>query len=505
MVAGHLRKQNGYFQMILSYKDSTGKRRTKSISTGLPIKGNQKRAEAMLLEARKNFNPEDAMTDKNTLFSKFLEKWLKDNLKSIDTETYALYSYNVKMFLIPYFEKSEVRICDLKTSDIECYYNYEKSDHHASKTVILQLHEIIRIALDYAVELEWIDTTPAKDINPATDEVAILFTDFMLEWLEMMKSCVEETTFASYTSMVKKRIVPYFLEKRYTLNEMEENPKYIQEYYQYELNLGLSANTVIHRHANIRKALQYAFQIGLIKSNPADRIERPKKEKYVASYYNTEELDTLFKVSKDDPMELAIILAAFYGLRRSEVVGLKWNAINFERKTITIRYTVTEANLNDGRGNVIIEKERTKSKTSRRTLPLVKPFEDLLIKMYLEQKKNRKLCGDCYCTDYLDFIYVNEIGERVKPGYLTQHFPLLLKKHNLRKIRFHDLRHSCASLLYANGVSLKQIQEWLGHSDISTTSNIYTHLDYSSKVSSANAILSVFPSKTPSEQQKAVG
>ena len=168
------------------------------------------------------------MTDKNTLFSKFLEKWLKDNLKRIDTETYALYSYNVKMFLIQYFEKSEVRICDLKTSDIECYYNYEKSDHHASKTVILQLHEIIRIAIDYAVELEWIDTNPAKDINPATDEVAILFTDFMLEWLEMMKSCVEETTFASYTSMVKKRIVPYFLEKRYTLNEMEENPKYIQ-------------------------------------------------------------------------------------------------------------------------------------------------------------------------------------------------------------------------------------------------------------------------------------
>ena len=234
-------------------------------------------------------------------------------------------------------------------------------------------------------------------------------------------------------------------------------------------------------------------------------MERPKKNKFVASYYNKEELDTLFKVSKGDPMELAIILAAFYGLRRSEVVGLKWSAIDFERKTITIKYTVIEVNLNDGRGNVLIEKERTKSKTSRRTLPLVKPFEDLLIKMYREQKQNRRLCGDCYCTDYLDFIYVNEIGERIKPGYLTQHFPLLLKKYNLRKIRFHDLRHSCASLLYANGVSLKQIQEWLGHSDISTTSNIYTHLDYSSKVSSANAILSVFPSQTAAEIEKAVG
>ena len=443
MVAGHLRKQNGYFQMILSYKDSTGKRRTKSISTGLPVKGNQKRAEAMLLETRKNFTPEDAMTDKELPFDKFLDKWLKDhlNLKTLEAETYALYSYNVRMYLTPYFQKKTIRICDLRTTDIESYYNYERTEHHASKVVILQLHEITKISLDYAVTLGWIEDNPADSINPATNEVSILFTDFMLEWLEMMKQCVEETTMASYTCSVKKRIVPYFLEKRYTLTEIEENPKYIQDYYQSELDKGLSANTVIHRHANIRKALQYAFQIGLIKSNPADRVERPKKNKFVASYYNKEELDTLFKVSKGDPMELAIILAAFYGLRRSEVIGLKWSAIDFERKTITIKYTVTEVNLNDGRGNVLIEKERTKSKTSRRTLPLVKPFEDLLIKMYREQKQNRRLCGDCYCTDYLDFIYVNEIGERIKPGYLTQHFPLLLKKHNLRKIRFHDLRH----------------------------------------------------------------
>ena len=83
----------------------------------------------------------------------------------------------------------------------------------------------------------------------------------------------------------------------------------------------------------------------------------------------------------------------------------------------------------------------------------------------------------------------------MKPNFITQHFDILLSKHNLKKIRFHDLRHSCASLLYANGVSLKEIQEWLGHSDISTTSNIYTHLDFTSKVSSANAILPSFPDR----------
>lgn len=102
---------------------------------------------------------------------------------------------------------------------------------------------------------------------------------------------------------------------------------------------------------------------------------------------------------------------------------------------------------------------------------------------------------DYYCNDFREYIYINEIGELIKPGYITQHFPLVLKKNGLRKIRFHDLRHSCASLLYANGVSLKEIQEWLGHSDISTTSNIYTHLDFSSKIASANAIISVFPTE----------
>lgn len=114
--------------------------------------------------------------------------------------------------------------------------------------------------------------------------------------------------------------------------------------------------------------------------------------------------------------------------------------------------------------------------------------------MFIYQE-NQRLCGKSYCKQYKDYIYLNELGERIKPGYLTQAFPAFLEKHGMRRIRFHDLRHSCASLLYANGVALKDIQEWLGHSDISTTSNIYTHLDYNSKVASANAIMGFFPSE----------
>ena len=139
---------------------------------------------------------------------------------------------------------------------------------------------------------------------------------------------------------------------------------------------------------------------------------------------------------------------------------------------------------------------KTKTKSSCRTLPLIPACEQMLNKMKKEQEQNRKVCGRSYCTDYLDYIYVDPMGKRIRPDFLSQHFPDFLVAHQMKRIRFHDLRHSCASLLYANGVSLKEIQEWLGHSDISTTSNIYTHLDFSSKVSSANAIVNIFPENT---------
>ena len=404
MVAGHLREKRGYFHIVLSYTDENGKRQTPSKTTGLPVKGNKKRAEAMLMEARQ---------------SKELE--------------------------------------------------------------LKKLRETKR---------EKEDVTPQ---NPnQQDKSKISFTKFMLDWLEMMKPNLDETSYASYCFCIKRKIVVYFDKFFPGLALCDLSPKHIQDYYTYEMKeCGVSANTVIHRHANIHKALKYAVQIGLIDGNSSDRIERPKKEKFVGSIYKQEELEHLFEVVKGDPIELAVILGAFYGLRRSEVVGLKWDAIDFKQKTITIRHTVTQVTL-DGKRK-IIQKDRTKTKSSYRSLPLIPPFEELLYRLKAKQEVNRKMCGKGYCNDFKEYIYVNEIGELIKPGYVTQHFPLVLKKNGLRKIRFHDLRHSCTSLLYANGVSLKEIQELLGHSYISTTLNIYTHLDFSSKIDSANAIISVFP------------
>lgn len=188
-------------------------------------------------------------------------------------------------------------------------------------------------------------------------------------------------------------------------------------------------------------------------------------------------------------LELGVILAAFYGLRRSEFVGLKWSAIDLIHRTITIKHTVTTGSLNGK--YITIEKDRTKNKPSRRTLPLVDTFYDLLIRLKQRQDINQRQFKESYCRDYLDYIYVDELGDRIKPNYISQNFNLTLKKLRMPHIRFHDLRHSCASLLLSKGVSMKEVQEWLGHSDYSTTANIYSHLEYSTKIASADKMSEV--------------
>ena len=131
----------------------------------------------------------------------------------------------------------------------------------------------------------------------------------------------------------------------------------------------------------------------------------------------------------------------------------------------------------------LLYKDRTKNMSSCRSMPLVPQYRELLLKLKEQQKQNRKLCGNSYIDS--DYICVNPMGGLYTPNYITQHFSLLLKKHNLRHIRFHDLRHTCASLLLKNGISMREIQEWLGHSNFTTTAGTYAHLETSAKDASA--------------------
>ena len=377
MVAGHLQEKKGYFYMVLSYPDETGKRKTKWLPTGLTVKGNKKKAEKMLMETRQTFVP-------------------------------------------------------------EC--------------------------------------------KPIQEDM--LFSDFLLQWLEIAKSTIAVTTYASNAGMTKSIITPYFKERKITLGNLKATD--IQLFYMEQLKR-VKASSVIHYHAVIHRALKYAVKIELIEVNPADKVERPKADKFIGSFYDSAEMEKLFEAAKGTRLEIPIFLGAFYGLRRSEVLGLKWSAIDFQNNTITIKHTVTSCNI-DGK-HVQIAQDTTKTKSSMRTLPLVPVFKEKLLTLKEKQKEYRRVCGKCYNKDYLEYICVDEMGTLISPHYLTASFPKLLEKNNLRHIRFHDLRHSCASLLLANGVAMKQIQEWLGHSDFSTTANVYAHLDYNSKLSSADAMV----------------
>ena len=312
---------------------------------------------------------------------------------------------------------------------------------------------------------------------PKPNEADALFADYVRSWLKMIKSTVSTATHHSYRNMVNARIDPYFRALGVTLGEL--TPTHLQDFYQKILDDGCKTNTVIHYHAVLHRALLNAVKKDIIARNPADRVDKPKKNHFEPGHYSEEEMRLLFAAAKGDPLETPITLAAYYGLRRSEVLGLKWDAVDFKGKTISVRHKVIETT--EGGKCLIRGEDVLKTKSSVRTLPLLPVIEDLLLRQKAQQETYRTLFRSSYCTDYLDYVCVDQMGVLIRPNFVTEHFTYLLEKYGLRKIRFHDLRHTAASLLLANGVSMKQIQIWLGHATFSTTADISAHLDVSAQ------------------------
>lgn len=198
-------------------------------------------------------------------------------------------------------------------------------------------------------------------------------------------------------------------------------------------------------------------------------------------------METLFEVAKGSIIELHILLASYYGLRRSEVSGLKWSAIDFVNHTITVANTVTHCSL--GGEYKLVKKKRTKNTTSYRTFPLNDKIEQLLLDEKRKQEQNKKSFGNAY-KNKEDYVLVDTEGNLILPDRVTKTFRKLMKvnKDKLRKIRFHDLRHSTASLLLSEGCNMKEIQDYLGHSSWNCTANIYSHLESSTKQKSVDTI-----------------
>ena len=322
---------------------------------------------------------------------------------------------------------------------------------------------------------------PPKEVGDLSSDM--LFADYLLEWLEIAKGRLAVATYSSYAAMIKKPVGPYFRQRNLTLRELEA--RHLQMFYS-EMLRKVKPNTVIHYHAIIHSALKYAVKTDMLVQNVADKVDRPKENSFQPVFLSAEEMQKMFKALRGTKLELPVLVAAFYGFRRGEVLGLKWDAIDFERGTISVIRTVTTITI-DGK-QTEIEQQSAKTKSSLRTLPLIGSFREYFLQVKEAEELNKQVCGNCYNHEYDGFVFVDELGERMRANYLTSAFPKFLEDHGLRRMRFHDLRHSCASLLLANGVPLKHIQEWLGHSDFTTTANIYAHLDYKSKITSAQAM-----------------
>lgn len=318
----------------------------------------------------------------------------------------------------------------------------------------------------------------------ATD---IKICEFAKNYVMMRYKAVSDDTYASYLSILKNSLIPYFFKNNKKISEI--NAIDIQKYYYHELNVrNVSVNTVLHYHNLLSLIFKYACKLSIIDKNPLLIVEKPKKEKYTAKTYTSEEIKKLLHImrSKDEYLYFGVLMAVQYGLRRSEIVGLKWRAINFEENTINIISTVTEAHINGER--ILICKDKTKSIAGMRSFILTSGIKEILLKMKEEQEKNKIIFGTSYYKKDEEYIYVNKIGERITPNYLTTGFCKFIKKYKLPHIRFHDLRHSAASLLYEANINVKDIQTFLGHSNAKTTMDIYVHLQNRANRNTVSAI-----------------
>lgn len=317
----------------------------------------------------------------------------------------------------------------------------------------------------------------------------ILFGTYIGDiWLPSIKSSVEITTYAGYQDKVRI-IANYFNNLKIKLCDLKKAD--IRNFYTYLRTTRNVNNTTVNSYYTIiHKSLEDGINVfELISVNPAHGLRQKQMQNNIDTY-TADELKDLFEVAHNvhSPIELHILIAAHYGLRREEVCGLKWQAIDFNAHTIKISHTVTQASV-DGKYK-LVKKERTKNKNSYRTLPLIPYIENLLKKEYEQQEKNKALFGNSY-KNTENYILVDMEGKLIRPDYVTRKFKELIEQNNLRPINFKNLRHSLATMLLANEKTLDKIKMFLGHSTVKTTETYYANNKVIDKKDTAEVITNV--------------
>lgn len=380
---------------------------------------------------------------------------------------------------------------------IVSYYDFDGKRRQKTKSTDLSIHGNKKRAQEL---LEEFTAQVADELEELyrkrtfrTDERE--FTAYLKHWLEVKRDLgtLAENTYHNYHIAIYNRICPYF-DKHYPhLDLRDVTVTKLEEYYHYRMKHdGVNANTIKHEHSYISGALKKAYRQDLIDRPVVDKVELPKRERFRGSFYSRAEMQKFLAAVEGDPLELPIKLAAYLGLRKSEALGIQWDAIDFEANTITIERTVVAYYDSELRTDVEMVKDKTKTESSTRTLTMPTPLVALLKKARSDQYANMMLHRADYNMKQRKFVCVDEYGNRVSSDRCSRCMTQFAKKAGVKKIRFHDLRHSCATLLLASGIPLKEIQAWLGHADYQTTADIYAHVAEDAMDRQAKALSDIF-------------
>ncbi|MBZ8121439.1 tyrosine-type recombinase/integrase [Bacillus thuringiensis] len=301
------------------------------------------------------------------------------------------------------------------------------------------------------------------ELNEGTfvDPSKLTLKEYLLEWLEVKKMSLENGTYISYKAYINAYIMPTI--GMVSLHKL--NAIHIQKCYKATIDKGIANNSILLMHKILKSALNLAVKQNVITKKPANFAEIPKKEKSSIQPWTEEEVKSFLFHSQDSRYHIGYVIAITTGMRLGEVLGLRWQDVDFKNSTVTINQTI-------GFDNKV--KLTAKNKSSKRTIPVPAKIIEALKKYRTQVNKEKLRLGSAYKD--LDLINCNEVGEVLKRCTFRAHFKKIIKKAGIKEIRFHDVRHTHATLLLKQGVNPKIISERLGHTDISMTLRIYSHI-----------------------------
>ncbi len=319
----------------------------------------------------------------------------------------------------------------------------------------------------------------------------ILVGDYLEEWFKTsIETNLRPNTVDGYRVNIEKHIKPNIGEKvlqELTATQIQNFYNTMYEKYKKKEPGGLSPKSILYVHRVLSKALDAAVRKNLISRNVAKDVTRPKVPKYQSEIYTAKELSALIEKVHDTDWEVPIILAGLCGMRRAEVLGLKWSDINYSEKTIAIQRNV----IHSSKGFEL--SETTKTQSSTRTIAISDEIIDALKRLWKRQERYKLVLKDEYIDSNL--INCSQNGTIIMPNNLSRDFKRLLRRLEMKHIRFHDLRHSAASLMLVSDVPMKVISDILGHSSLSITADLYTHVMDASKLDAANKVTNVIFNK----------